>query len=66
MIIYTHLMKVKWVLTPRGVDDIIKNPKLQLCRQHFPLEALPFNQPPNIVAAKELAAGTAATMDVFL
>ena len=29
-----------------------KNPKLQLCKQHFPLEALSIHQPPNIVPPK--------------
>ena len=32
-----------------------KNPKLQLCRQHFLLEALSIHQPPNVVVPKEHA-----------
>ena len=40
-----------------------KNPKLQLCRHHFPLEALSIHQPPNIVPPKEHSVGTAAILD---
>ena len=39
-----------------------KNSKLQLCRQHFLLEAS-IHQPPNIVLPKEHAVGTAAILD---
>ena len=37
-----------------------KNPKSQLCRQDFLLEALSIHQPPNIVPPMEHAIGTAA------
>ena len=40
--------------------DMTKNPKSQLCRQDFLLEALSIHQPPNIVPPMEHAIGTAA------
>ena len=40
-----------------------KDPKFQLCRQDFLLEALSIHQPPNIVPPKEHAAGTAAVLE---
>ena len=40
-----------------------KNPKLQLCKQHFPLEALSIHQPPNIVPPKGKASAQAAILD---
>ena len=43
-----------------------KNPKLQLCGQHFLLEALSIHQPPNIVPPKEHAVGTAAILDFLV
>ena len=36
-----------------------KNRKLQLCRQHFLVEALLVIEPPNIVPPNENAVGTA-------
>ena len=41
----------------------IKNLKLQLCRQHFLVEALLVIEPPNIVPPDENAVGTAVILD---
>ena len=32
----------------------LQNPKLHLCKQHFPLEALSIYQPPNIVPQRNM------------
>ena len=40
-----------------------KNLKLQLCRQHFLVEALSVIEPPNIVPPSENAVGTAVILD---
>ena len=40
-----------------------KNPKLQVCKQHFPSEALSINQPTKYSASKGTCVGTAAILD---
>ena len=42
-----------------------KNRKLQLCRQHFLVEALLVIEPPNIVPPNENAVGTAVKFLIF-
>ena len=42
-----------------------KNLKLQLCRQHFLVEALLVIEPPNIVPPSENAVGTAVILDFY-
>ena len=43
----------------------IKNIELQLCRQHFIVEALLVIEPPNIVPPNENAVCTATILDFF-
>ena len=43
-----------------------KNLKLQLCRQHFLVEALLVIEPPNIVPPSENAFGTAVILDFLI
>ena len=53
-------------LTLYSEDHMTINPKLQLCKQHFPLEALSINNQQNIVPTKEDAVGTPAILDLFV
>ena len=41
------------------------NLKLQLCKQHFLVEALLVIEPPNIVSPSENAVGTAVILDFY-